>query len=131
MLSAQITLPVDTLNSGSTTDQVFDRFAEEPHKTVYVRDDHQVNERHELTLLRRFPTRSGNFLGTQKCTIKLTDDRTVVGVDGSDIVVPSIAALDCSLPVGMTTADKVELRQRFIALLDSAEFDNLFVRNKI
>jgi hypothetical protein len=122
MLSNSLTLAVDTANTGSTTDEVYTRFSEQENRTVYTRADHSLSERHELALTRRFPTRSGNFKGVAKTSIKFTDDTTVTGNDGADIVSPLIGEFSLSVPVGVTDAEILSFRQKMVALLDDDTF---------
>lgn len=131
MLTNTITLPVDGDRTSTAVDQVYTRFSEAQDKTVYVRSDHSIDERHELAIIRRFPSRSGNFKGTQKVTLKFTDDYTVAGVDGSDIVAPVIEEHNMSIPVGVAIADVLATRMRGVALLADTEVDATFERNEI
>lgn len=120
MQANTITLPVDLLNNGTTTDEVFSRYNEELNKSTYVGPNHSLQARNKMELYRTLPKRAGNFLGAAKGSIKFTCDVTVAGADGVDIVVPQIFEASYSLPVGSTTAQAVANRQRLIAALDHA-----------
>jgi len=69
-------------------------------------------------MYRTFAKSSGNFKGTTKSAFKITIDRTVPGIDGSDIVAPQIIEVSFSNPVGCTTAQSLLLRQVGLSLLD-------------
>jgi hypothetical protein len=72
------------------------------------------------------PNKNGNFRGTGKSGIKFTKDHSVDGVDTTTaVVVPAIIECNTSFPIGMTSAERVEMRQRLIAVLDN---DNLVDR---
>ena len=114
-----ITLAVDTGNTGTTTDLELERFEEFQNRTVYVSDQHTVGARESMTLYRTFPKASGNFRGTQKSCVKFTLDVVVSGVDGTtELTAPIIMECTFSIPVGATTADVLEMRQRIVALTD-------------
>lgn len=115
----QIVLAVDEGNDGvGLVDVTFNRFEVYQNRAVYIATDHTVATRHQLALFRSFPKANGNFKGTQKTAIKVTHDATVVGVDGSNIVAPIIAEVSFSLPVGVTAAQSMIIRQKLLALLD-------------
>lgn len=115
-----ITLAVDTLNSGSTTNYDFTRFEETLNRTIYAGEDHKIDSRDQLAIYRTAPKRTGNFKGVAKTSTKFTKDITVLGVDGlANLTAPIIIEASFSIPVGCTTAQLVEMRQRVIALLDS------------
>lgn len=118
MQANTITLPVDLLNNGTTTDEVFARFEEGLNKSTYVGPNHSLQARNKLELYRTLAKRAGNFLGAAKGTMKFTQDVTVTGVDGTDIVAPQIIEVNYSLPVGSTDAQALALRQRVLAALD-------------
>lgn len=119
MLDNTITLAVDTANSGTTTDQDYTRYSEHENRTVYVGETHSMVARDEMSVYRTFPKPNGTFRGVSKTAIKFTEDQVVYGVDGvSQLTAPVILDIQFSIPVGITTAKIVELRQRAIALLD-------------
>lgn len=118
MQANSITLPVDLLNNGTTTDEVFNRYNEELNKSTYVGPNHSLQARNKMELYRTLPKRAGNFLGAAKGSVKFTKDITVPGADGTDIVVPQIFEVSYSLPVGSTDAQSLAFRQRVIAALD-------------
>lgn len=115
-----ITLAVDTLNSGSTTNYDFTRFEETLNRTIYAGEDHTIDSRDQLAIYRTAPKRTGNFKGVAKTSTKFTRDITILGVDGlANLTAPIIIEVSFSIPVGCTTAQMVGMRQRAIALLDS------------
>jgi hypothetical protein len=114
-----LTLAVDELNNASTVDHVYNRFEEYTNRSVYTEDGHQLTARDTLTLYRTFPKQNGNFKGTAKCSAKFSIDKSVLGVDGlADLTSPIIGEVSFSVPVGVTVADQMIMRQCIIALLD-------------
>lgn len=120
MLDNTITLAVDVENNGVTVDKVYTRFdTSNPNRTVYIGPDHQPDSKQTLTFYRSFPTKSGNFKGTMKSSVKITDDALVPSADGSaNITVPVIFEVNFSIPIGVGDSKIMEMRQRFIAALD-------------
>lgn len=125
-----ITLPVDNANDGNTVDQSYSRYDEYQNRTTYVGENHSPANRDQIAMYRSFPTKSGNFKGTSKSAVKLTEDVSVPGADGvATLTVPCIAEVSFSIPVGMPATKVLELRQRIIALLDDDQImDDLSVR---
>lgn len=114
-----ITLNVDTVNDGNTTPVVYERFEEFQNRSVYIGESHAPELRDQVSLYRTFPTKSGNFKGVLKTATKLTKDFVVSGVDsGTTLTVPAIVETSYSLPVGLTEAQIVEIRQQSLALQD-------------
>jgi hypothetical protein len=118
MLPNTITLAVDLLNNGTTSDEVFQRLEELVNRSTYRGPNHSSASKNTMQFYRTLPKRSGNSLGTAKVAMKLTTDKVVLGSDGNDITAPLIAEIGFSLPVGVTAADMKALRQRIIASLD-------------
>lgn len=125
-----ITIQVDTQNNGNPTEVVLSRYDEGPNNSTYVTGDHSPGGRDQVKLFRTFPTKSGNFRGTSKSSMKFTKDTVVMGVDGiSQLTVPVILEVSASVPIGITSELLCELRQRVISLLDSDTFmDDLQIR---
>lgn len=120
MLSDTITLPVDLLNNGTPTNQVFTRADEFQNRSVYEGPSHSLISKDTLTFYRTKPTKSGNFNGTAKSALKFSTDTSVPAVNTADtIVAPMIGEVSFSLPVGCTAAQAKVLRQRMVAILDS------------
>ena len=114
-----ITLSVDELNNDSTVDIDFKRFEEYQNRSVYTSENHVLTARDTLTFYRTFPKAAGNFKGTAKSSLKFSWDQAVTGVDGlSSLTSPIIADLGFSVPVGVTEATQLIMRQRLIAILD-------------
>jgi hypothetical protein len=114
-----LTLAVDELNDSNTVDHVFNRFDEYQNRSVYQEDGHELTARDTLTLFRSFPKASGNFKGVAKPAFKFSKDYLVDGVDGvASLTSPMIAEVSFSIPVGVSAADQLIMRQRLIALLD-------------
>lgn len=127
MIPATFTLAVDTANTGTTSDQVFKHHDTVGQKKIYHRSDHTLSERHDMAVTRKMPTRSGNFLGVAKGGVKFTDDYDVTGLDGTSITSGGWMSLEFGLPVGVSDADKLELRQRMHAAIDRDDlFDEFF-----
>jgi hypothetical protein len=121
----EITLAVDELNDDTTVDLVLTRFEEHLNRASYVSPSHTMATRDMLTLYRTFPKQSGNFRGVGKSTIKFSQDISVLGVDGtSSLTVPLIMEVSFSVPVGTTSAQIVEMRQRGVAILDRDDVMN-------
>lgn len=114
-----ITLAVDVANNGTTVDYDFSRFEESLNRTIYAGENHAIDAKDTLAIYRTAPKQSGNFKGVAKTSVKFTQDNTVLGVDGlAQLTSPLIAEVSFSIPVGVTTASVIEMRQRLIALLD-------------
>lgn len=126
MLDNTITLAVDKTNSGSPTNVAFSRQEEFQNRAKYISPAHTLAKRDTLDFYRTFPTKTKDFNGVAKSGFKFTVDTEVPGVDASSTrIAPQIAEVSFSLPIGFTTAQLVELRQRVIALLDN---DTLMAR---
>jgi hypothetical protein len=120
MLDNVITLAVDELNDTNTVDHVFNRYDEFQNRSVYSGENHQLTARDILTFYRTFQKVSGNFRGVAKSSAKFTQDFVVDGVDGvSQLTSPLIAEVNFSIPVGVTVADQLVMRQRIVTLLDT------------
>lgn len=119
----QLVLPVDVANNGTTVDETFTRYEEFPNRSRYIGSGHTPGSRNELGIYRSFPTKTGNFKGVGKTSVKLTIDCSVPGVDSSTTVsAPVIIETTFSVPVGINAADLKKYRQRLIAALDSDTF---------
>lgn len=115
-----ITLPVDPLNDDTIVNEEYTRYEEYLNRSVYIGTGHTPDARNTIAMYRTFPTKSGNFKGVSKSSIKLTKDFPVSGVDGSTTLSsPLIAEVNFSVPVGVTPAQVKACRQRLIAILDS------------
>lgn len=119
MQSNELTLGVDYLNNGTEVNEVYKRYEEYLNRSTYIGANHTPDTRDTLSLYRTFPTKSGNFKGVQKSSIKLTKDHAVPGVDGvATLTAPSIIEINFSIPVGVSAADVKKCRQRALAALD-------------
>lgn len=115
-----LTLPVDVANNGTIVNQVVDLFEAVTGRKEYHFQTHDFQSRDQLVFTRALPKVNGNFAGTRKAAFKLTKDTTVVGMDPStQVKAPGILEISSSLPVGLSAADALLLRQRAIAILDS------------
>jgi len=119
MQADSLTLAVDTLNNGTTSNQTFTAISRETNKSTYSRSDASSANRRDLAFLRKFPTRSGNFLGATKVTFKFTDTYSVQGVDSNPLSTLLVGEVSFSIPVGVAAADAKEFRQRLLAVLDN------------
>lgn len=114
-----ITLAVDVANNATTVDTDFTRFEESVNRSVYIGDTHSLTSRDSLALYRTLPTQTGNFKGVAKTSFKFTRDYPVTGVDGlATLTSPIIASVAFSIPLGISSSDIIEMRQRLVALLD-------------
>lgn len=121
MLDNTITIPVDTLNNGTTTNRAYSRYQEFLDRSVYTGPNHTLTTRDTLGFYRTPVKSNGANNGVAKSAAKLTQDITVPGkVATTDVVLPMIGNFDFSIPVGATTAQTLEFRQRMIAVLDHA-----------
>lgn len=123
MQANTLTLSVDAANDGNPANEVYTRYEEYQNRSSYIGADHLPDTRNTLAIYRTFPTKSGNFKGTAKSSVKFTQDVEVAGVDSSTtLTAPIILDLSFSVPVGATTADLKHVRQRLLALLDTDSF---------
>jgi hypothetical protein len=114
-----IVLAVDPLNDSNVVPETYERFEEFQNRSVYIGESHLPESRDTINLYRSFPTKSGNFKGVSKTSIKSTVDHEVDGVDGiSNVTAPLIIEIGFSCPVGVTAAQVIHARQRILALLD-------------
>jgi len=125
MLPNTITLPVDVLNNGTTVNKVYTRFDELINQSVYNGPNHSAAARENLNFYRTLNKRVGNSFGVIRTEQKLTRDFSVPAVDGTDVSQPAILRLVSSFPVGLSDAQKLELRQTILALLDNALMVNV------
>lgn len=130
MQANSIVLSVDAANNGSPSNETYQRYDEYPNRSVYIGATHVPESRDMFAFYRTFPSKSGNFRGTSKSAIKLTQDVSVAGVDSNTtLTAPMILEASFSLPVGATSADIKHLRQRLISMLDDdALMDSLNVQ---
>lgn len=114
-----IVLPVDYLNTGVTTDETYRRIEEFQNRALYAGPSHTLLQRDTLALYRTANKRSGNFHGVAKVAGKFTLDVEVPGVDSTTTVTaPAIGEVNFAIPVGVSSADKLKIRQRILALID-------------
>lgn len=133
MQANAITLNVDYLNNSTTTAEVYDRADYFQNRSTYHGANHASDSRDIFQLYRTYPKQNGNFKGVEKCSIKFTYDHSVDGVDGvATLTSPAIAEINFSLPVGMTAAEKLIVRQRVISILDDdTVMDDLMVQQLV
>lgn len=118
MLENTITLAVDVANNATLVNQAFTRYDEYQNRSVYIGPNHSVASPNTMSFYRTQPKPSGNFPGMAKTAFKFSEAQSVTGNDGSTIIAPAIFEGSFALPVGMTAAKQLELRQRGLALLD-------------
>lgn len=117
--ASTITLNVDYLNDGTTTAEVYSRFSDVENRSTYIGASHVPEARDTMQFYRTAPTKNGNFKGVKKTTVKFTRDFDVEGVDSATTLTsPAIVEVNFSIPMGVSAADTVKLRQRVLALLD-------------
>lgn len=125
MLTSQITLPVDILNNGTTTDKVYTRYAEFTDRSVYNGPGHTLTNRDTLGFYRTQPKPNNVDYGVAKSAIKLTEDVEVMNRAGANVKKPLIGDILFSIPVGATAAQTLEFRQKLLAVIDHALAANL------
>lgn len=115
-----ITLSVDAANDGNPANQVFTRYAEYDNRSEYIGTNHTISSKDELKFYRTQPKSSGNYKGTARSSVKFSKDFSVPGVDVTTTVVsPIIVDVSFSCPVGTTSAQITEMRQRAVSILDN------------
>ena len=120
MLDNTITLAVDKLNNGTPTNVDFSRQEEFQNRSKYISPAHSLGLRDTLDVYRTFPTKTKDFYGVAKSGFKITTDIEVPSpITDKNRIAPMIGEVNFSLPVGFTTAQAKELRQRIIAALDN------------
>lgn len=121
MLDNTITLPVDILNNGTTSNRVYTRYDEYQNRSVYKGPSHTLVKRDTLGFYRTPVKANGTDNGVAKSAMKLTFDIEVPGhIASTTVKKPLIAEASFSIPVGATTAQTLEFRQRLIACIDHA-----------
>lgn len=120
MLPNQIDLSVDILNNGTPSTESFFRLTEELNKSTYRGPNHSIATPNTLAFYRTLPKRSGTYPGSAKSTVKLTESVTVPNTEGVDTSASAIVECNFSIPVGVSAAKTLALRQRMIAVLDAA-----------
>lgn len=123
-----ITLAVNEDNDDGTTpavDKDYSRYEEYLNRSTYISEDHVLGASDTLKLYRSLPKPSGNFRGVAKTSVKFSKDFEVDGVDSStSLTAPLIFECSFSIPVGVLTANVVEMRQRLVTLLCDDEIMN-------
>lgn len=121
MLDNTISLDVDVENDGIDLDtQTFTRFEEYLNRSVYIGENHTLSAKDTLAFYRTAPKPTSVFKGVAKSAVKFSKEIGVLGVDGvSTITSPIIVEVGFSIPVGASTAQVLEMRQRVVALLDT------------
>lgn len=114
-----ITLSVDVANNSTLVNQAYTRHEENTNRSTYVGPAHALDSRNVMQFYRTAPRQNGEFRGTAKSSVKFTEDFAVNNASGTGTITsPLIAEVSFSVPVGVATADILEMRQRLIALLD-------------
>lgn len=127
-----LVLPVDVSNDGTTTDRSYRRFEEFKDRSVYVGPNHSYVNPDTLSIYRTEPKPTASSRGISKCAVKLSSKVSVPSSDGVTTVESTlIGHMSFNLPVGLTTAQLLEFRQRVIAAIDHDFMDSLMVSNEI
>lgn len=112
-------------NDGGTTAAVavsLTRFAEELHKSSYITASHNDTvQQDSLNFYRTLPKRSGQFLGTEKTSIKRTKTALVDDAGGLTAKAPKIVETSFNFPVGVSVADKLAFYMEHVGFLSSSE----------
>lgn len=114
-----ITLAVDIANTGTTTNESYTSYNNTGSIHTYIGPDHAPDFQNTLKLYRTEPSASGAFKGYLDSKISFGQDFTVSAVDGTNIVRMGFASLQIRVPVGVTEAQILHLRQRVLAILDT------------
>lgn len=123
MQANQLTLSVDAGNNGTPANETYTRYEEYQNRSTYIGANHTPDDRDLLAIYRTFPTKTGNFKGTAKSSVKFTKDVEVAGVDSNTTIAsPIIVECSFSVPVGASAAELKHARQRIIAALDNDSF---------
>lgn len=118
-LPSTITLAVDELNNLTLVNEALSHFETTLNRSTYIGELHTALTKDQLAFYRTAHKSNGNFRGTDKTSFKFTREVIVDGVDGvSQLTVPLIFEVSASIPVGVSAADMLLMRQRCIALLD-------------
>lgn len=118
--SDTITLSVDVLNSGTPTDEVYTSYSTNGNVHTYIGADHQSDQQNTLKFYRTEPVVSGIFRGYLDTKVSFGQDFSVLGTDGSTLPGRmAFASLQIRVPVGVSAADILHLRQRLLAVLDN------------
>lgn len=119
MLNDTLVLPVDLVNTGTTTDKTYSRFDEVSGRSTYIATNHSPASRDLVQFSRSLPKRAGNFKGVSKSSVKFTRDVNVPGFDSTTTIsAPIIIEVSFSVPVGVDASSVLEARQTAIAALD-------------
>lgn len=114
-----ITLAVDIANTGTTTNEAYTSYNNTGSIHTYIGPDHAPDLQNTLKLYRTEPSASGAFKGYLDSKVSFGQDFTVSAVDGTNIVRMGFASLQIRVPVGVTEAQILHLRQRVLAILDA------------
>lgn len=94
---------------------------------LYINSDHTVALPRTVTVQSELPApRKGNP-GTTKTTVNVRYSVTLDQGQATERVVPVIAKLQTSFPVGTTEADRKAALDRLIAIAGDADIDTLFM----
>jgi len=103
--------------------QSFTRITQSLNRTDYTRSYHTDAARKTLQFYRSPAKRNGESLGIAKSAMKQTIDVSVPNASGSgNIVLPYIIEVNFARPVGVSAADSLLIRRRFIAELSAEAF---------
>lgn len=126
MLDNLITVSVDEADDTVLVPTEFRRFEEFQNRSIYIGPGHSLESRYLLGFYRTPPKRVGNYRGTAKSALKLTEDVIVDGADSTtQLVMPQLGEISFSIPVGTPDASALRLRQSLVAILQN---DDLWQR---
>lgn len=117
-----ITLAVDVLNNATLVNKVFTKLRSLKNglQTVLFGPDHTSYSPDLLSCTVSDPKPNGNFKGVVRPIVKRSTTVSVAGVDDTTTIsTPLIGTINFSVPVGVTAAQVMELRQDLIAVLDN------------
>jgi hypothetical protein len=111
-----ITIAVDTANSGSTTNETYSLVSPESGKSSWKLDGSALSDKDQMVIYATPPKRSGNFRGVVRGGVKFTHGVTVPGVNVDDSLESQIIVqITGSAPEGVDDADLVLVIQRAVA----------------
>jgi hypothetical protein len=119
-----IAFTYDHDNDGGTTAAISStvtRHSEELNKSTYRTSSHTEASPDTLNFYRTAAKRSGEFMGSQKVSVKRTKTMVVDTASGLETKAPMINELSFSIPIGVTNAEKLSFLMEHIGFLSSSE----------
>lgn len=124
MLPNTIAHTYDHDNDGGTTAVIavtLTRHAEELNSSTYRTASHVEDAPDTVKFYRTPAKKSGDYMGSQKVSVKRTKTQTVLSAAGLNVKAPFIGELSFSVPVGVTNAEKLARYMEWVGFLSSNE----------